>query len=80
MIIQIHASEPGGKVGALLTTIEREPVFRKSIKRDCIKFDGDWFPVITICGGHMIVVPAERFSEAKVMAIPMRTKHKRAAP
>lgn len=76
MIISIHESKPGGKVGGLLATIEREPQYRKSIGRDCIMFDGDWFPVITICGGFMITMPASRFDGAKVMEVPMRKRSK----
>ena len=72
MIIQIHESRPDGTPGPLFTTVEREPQYRKSTRRDWVQFDGDWFPIITGFDCAMIVVPADRLEMAKIIEKPRR--------
>lgn len=74
MIISVHESRPDGSPGPLFTTVEREPKYRKSTRRDWVMFDGDWFPVITGFDSSMIVVPADRLEMAKIIEKGGRVK------
>ncbi len=77
MLIDVHERLPDGRPGKLFTTVEREPKFRKSTQTDWVKFGEESYPVLTGVRNFIVVPPEKLASVKQVIAVPLRTRHKR---